>query len=53
MKVFATGFNPVSQMSVVCTMVVWESSLWLEKYMRSTGKRDFRKAWIGAATTAI
>ena len=30
MIVIATGFIPFSQLSIVLTMIVWESSQWLE-----------------------
>ena len=49
MMVIATGFIPLSLLSVVSTMVLWESSQWLGKnIVRSTGKKNSRKAWIGA-----
>ena len=31
MKVIATGFIPLSPLPVVSTMIMWESSQWLEK----------------------
>ena len=31
MIVIATGFIPLSPLSVVSTMIIWESSQWLEK----------------------
>ena len=38
MIVIATGFIPFSPLSVVSTMVMWESSQWLGKnIVRSTG----------------
>ena len=38
MIVVATGFIPLSPLSVVSTMVMWESSQWLGRnIMRSTG----------------
>ena len=38
MIVIATGFIPLSPLSIVLTMVMWESSQWLEKnIVRSTG----------------
>ena len=38
MIVIATGFIPLSQLSVVSTVVMWESSQWLGKnIVRSTG----------------
>ena len=38
MIVFATGFIPLSPLSVVSTTIMWESSQWLVKNnVRSTG----------------
>ena len=38
MIVTATGFIPLSSLSVVSTMVMWESSQWLGKnIVRGTG----------------
>ena len=38
MIVIATGFIPLSPLSVLSTMVMWESSQWLGKnILRSTG----------------
>ena len=49
MIVIATGFNPLSQLSVVSTIDMLESSQWLGKDIaRSIGEEDSRKAWIGA-----
>ena len=43
-----------SLLSVVSTMVMWESSQWRGKnIVRSTGKKNSRKAWIGALPTVI
>ena len=54
MIVIATGFIPLSQQSVVSTMVKWESSQWLGKnIVQSTGKRNSGKAWIGVLTAVI
>ena len=47
--VIATGFIPLLALSVVPTMVMWESSRWVEKNIeQSFGKKNFRKGWIGA-----
>ena len=49
MIVIATGFLPLSAMSGVSTMVMWESSQCLGKnIVRSTGQKNSRKAWICA-----
>ena len=54
MIIIATRFIPLSPLSVVSTMVMWESSQWLGKnIVRSTGKESSRKAWIGALAAAI
>ena len=38
MKIIATEFIPLSQLSIVLTVVMWESSQWLGKnIMQSTG----------------
>ena len=38
MIVIATGFIPLSPLSMVSTKAMWESSQWLEKnFVRSTG----------------
>ena len=40
MIVRATGFSPLSPLSIVSTMVMWESSQWLGKnIMQNTGTR--------------
>ena len=45
----ATGFIPLSPLSVVSTMVMWLSSQWLGKnIVQSADKKNSRKAWIGA-----
>ena len=45
--VIATGFTPLSQLSIVFTMVVWESSQWLRKnLMWRIGQKNARKAKI-------
>ena len=54
MIVFATGFIPLSPLSIVSTMVMWESSQWFGKnIVLSTGYMNSRKAWIGALAAAI
>ena len=54
MIVIATGFVPLSPLSVISAMVMWESRQWLGKnIMRSTGEKNSRKAWIGALVAAI
>ena len=54
MIVIVTGFIPLSPLSVVSTMVMWESSHRLAKnIVRSTGKKNSRKAWIGALAAVI
>ena len=54
MVVIATGFIPLSPLSIVSTMVMWERSQWLGKnIVQNTGKKNSRKAWIGALATAI
>ena len=48
MIVIVTGFIPLSPLSVVSTKVMGESSQWFgNNIVRSTGKKNFRKAWIG------
>ena len=42
------------KLSVVSTMVMWESSKWLGKsIVGSTGQKNSWKAWIGALATMI
>ena len=54
MIVIATGFIPLSTLSVVSTMFMWESSQWLGKnIMQSTGQKNSRKARIGALASTI
>ena len=54
MIVIVTGFIPLSQLSVVSTMAMWESSQWLGKnIVRSTGQKNSRKARMGALAAAI
>ena len=57
MKVIATGFIRLSPLSIISTMVMWESNQWRGKnIVRSTGfkkKKDPRKAWIGTLAAAI
>ena len=50
----ATGFIPLTPLSTVSTMVIWESSQWLRKpIVLSTGKKNFRRGWVGILATAI
>ena len=52
--VTATGFIPLLRLSIILTMVMWESSQWLGKnIVQSTGLKNSRKAWIGALAAAI
>ena len=54
MIVIATGFIPLSPLSVVLPMVTWDSSQWLGKnIVRNTGWKNSRKAWIGALVAVI
>ena len=54
MIVIATGFIPLSPLSVVSTIIMLESSQWLGKnIVWSTGLKNSRKAWIGALATSI
>ena len=54
MIVIATGFIPLSPLSDVLTMVMWESNRWLGKnIVRSTGYKNSRKVWIGAPAVVI
>ena len=56
MKVIATGFIPLSPLSVISTttMVMWESSRWLGRILYGVlVKKNSRKAWIGALASAI
>ena len=54
MTVMATGFLPSSSLVIEMMMVILESSNWLGKIIvRSTGKKNFRKTWIGALAAAI
>ena len=49
--VIGTGFIPLSPLSIVSTMAMWESSQCLGKnIVRSTGKKNSR---IGALATVI
>ena len=51
MMVIATGFIPISPLFTVSAMVMLESSHWFGmNNVRSTGKQNSRKAWIGALT---
>ena len=50
----ATGFIPLSPLSIVLTVVMWESSQWFGKnIVLSTGWKNYRKEWIGALAAAI
>ena len=52
--VIATGFIPLSPLSDVSTMVMWESRRWLGKnIMQNSCSKNTRKAWIGALATVI
>ena len=54
MIVIGTWFIPLSPLSIVSTMVMWESSQWLGKnIVWSTGKKNSRKARIGALVATI
>ena len=54
MIIMATGFIPLSPLSIVSTMVMWESNQWLGKnVVRSTGKKISGKAWIDGQAAAI
>ena len=54
MIVIATAFIPLSLLSLVSTIVMWESSQWLGKNtVRSTGEKNSRKACLGALAAAI
>ena len=45
----ATGFISLSPLSIISTVVIWESSQWLGKnIVRSNSKKNSKKAWIGA-----
>ena len=50
MVVIATGFIPLSLLSVVSTMVMWESSQWFGKnIVRSTGSKDLQESMESVA----
>ena len=52
--VIATGFIPLSSLSIVSTIVMCKSSQWPGKnIVRSAGKTNSRKAWTGALAAAI
>ena len=54
MIVIATGFIPLSLLSVVSTMVMWEAASGLERILcRVLVKKNSRKAWISALAAAI
>ena len=50
----ATEFIPLPPLTIVSTMVTWESSQWLGRnIVRSTGKENTRNAWIVVLTVVI
>ena len=52
--VIATGFIPLSPLSLVSTMVTWKSNQWLGKnIVQSNGRKNSRKALIGVLADAI
>ena len=52
--VIETWSIPLSSLSIVSMMVMWESSQWLGKtIMQSAGKKNPRKAWMGALGAVI
>ena len=52
--VVATGFIPLSLLFIVSTMADWEKRQSFRKnIVRSTGKNNSRKKWIGALAAAI
>ena len=54
MIVIATGVIPLSPLSVASAMAMLESNQWLGKnIVCSTGKKNPRKAWIGALAAAM
>ena len=53
-KDIATGFIPLSPLSVVSTMVMWECSQWFGKnIVRSACLKNSSKAWIDTLAAAI
>ena len=54
MIIIATGYNPLSYLSIVSVMVMWLSSQWLgNNIMWYTSKKNRRKAWKGALVVVI
>ena len=54
MIVVATGFIPLSLLSIVSTLVMWESSQWLGKnIVQSTDQKNSWKAWLGALAATV
>ena len=54
MIVIATGLIPLTPLSIVSSMAMLESSLWLGKnIVWSTWKKNSRKEWIVAVTTTV
>ena len=54
MTVIATGFIPVSPLSIASTMVIRKSSQWLGMNIeRRTGKKNSWNAWVGAPAAMI
>ena len=52
--VIVTGFIPLSPLSNVLAMVIWENKQWLGKnVVWSTGKKNSRKAWVGTLAAMI
>ena len=52
--IVVAGFIHLAPLSVVSKMVKWESSHWHGKNaVQSAGKKNSRKAWIGALGTTI
>ena len=48
MIVFVRGFIPLSPLSIVSTIEMWESSQWVWKnIVQGTWEKNFRKAFIG------
>ena len=54
MILIATGFIPFSVLSVVSTMVMWESSQWLGKNIKQhTVKKNSQNVRTGALAAAM
>ena len=55
-RIYETHCNRIhflSPPSIVSIMVMWEGSMWLGKKVWKTGKKNSRKAWIGALASMI